>query len=169
MAEIDKAINKLIEELKKIQADSGSPSGGSPRRDIPEPEFGNNREAEEIVQRINDLYDQRLDKENEAIKAQREQVIQAKKALQAKLDTLQAGDELNDTNKQQVQALAEQVAKQEQFLEKLRESESVADSLAETFGSLFSGKKFSDSDLKKMLDPKNIQGMIKNFKRPTCS
>jgi ribosome-associated translation inhibitor RaiA len=77
MAEIDTAINKLISELKKLKGESSGigdsvGTGGSLNTNE------KNKEALAIIDEINKKYDERLNKENSVIQAQREQVKQAK-------------------------------------------------------------------------------------------
>ena len=157
MAEIDAAINKLISELKKLKGES-SGIGESTGTGAPINTNEKNKEALAIIDEINKKYDERLDKENSVIQAQREQVKQAKKALQDKLDSLQAEDELTERTREEVKALAEAVEQQEKFLELTREAAEEVKVLGDSFSNIFGGP--DAVKIEDVFDPKKIAGVV---------
>ena len=108
-------------------------------------------ELAEIYGKINSL---------RAAEAKQDQLAEAarKRILALQQEINQAA---KDGDEEAAAALLQELEKLEEREELIRRSKDSADDLADSFGSIFSGKA---PDLKGMLDPKNIQNLAKQYK-----
>lgn len=154
---------EILAELKQLNKNLSSGSTGGDRT----PTLGTGDEDQKALERRQQLYDQILNRAKataEISETERDIQENLKEIQQKKLEIQKA---LTKDDISKAQALGEQLKKLNEATEKLKEQKDLirqandaSEDLANSFASIFSGKA---PDLKGMLDPKNIQGLAKNF------
>ena len=152
-------IDKLVRVMERSEEGSDTRRGargiaGGGTDDTREALREQARAAEELAEiygKINSL---------RAAEAKQDQLAEAarKRILALQQEINQAA---KDGDEEAAAALLEELEKLEEREELIRRSKDSADDLADSFGSIFSGKA---PDLKGMLDPKNIQNLAKQYK-----
>ena len=164
------SLDDLLAELRAIRADASRRADPRPR-----PEGGARSPATGLTPTEAAKYEQILDRiqlkqsknaelitQSNVLEEKKAKILQRQRELQV---AIQSGDAASIENAKQAIINAENAVKeQDKLVESIRRAEEAAEDLADSFGSLFSGKA---PDLKGMLDPKNIQGLAKNFKSLT--
>lgn len=157
MAEIDAAISKLISELKKLQGEGGTGTRTDTGSTVAE-----RSEVEEIEKRINDLYDERNNKDSEAIKKAKKERSELIKALQderkALNEKIKKGETLQEQDKQRLESLVAQVRETDNLVQKTREAADAAKDLAGSFSNVLGGP--DAVKIEDVFDPKKIVGVV---------
>ncbi len=160
-------IDDLIERIDKLVDVMESERGGG---DTPRGPRATGRDLSSLddeIEKLNELAEQY---EQIARKSKNARVQEA--ALQSKInaaqkETLRLREEIlaaqtdPGTSDQDLLRLTKELESLEEKEDLIKNSAQAAEELSDSFANIFSGKA---PDLKGMLDPKNIQGMIKNFK-----
>jgi len=155
-------LDDLLRELKAIRANSTSPRAtraGAPTTSMTPTQL---RDYEETLNRIDKL----LNKNHEYFKKERElqkQIIETKQKRVELEDAITGKSSKSvDVAEEELKTAERKLQSLEELVKNLREAEQAAEDLSGSFSSIFSGKA---PDLKGMLDPKNIQGLAKNFNK----
>jgi len=165
MAEIDATISKLISELKKLQGAGGGADAGT--RTDAGGTATERSEVEKIESKINDLYDERYDKESEAIKRAKKNRSDLKKALAEERKALQEkikrGEELEEQDRQRLESLVRQVREADNLVQKTREAADAAKDLSDSFANIFGGP--GAVKVEDIFSPKAIGGVISGLSK----
>jgi hypothetical protein len=159
MAAIDDAIKTLIKELQKVSGGTTRETTGS----VAKPTAKDSEEVRRIQEEINDLYDERLNKDNQSIKNAQAAAKAAEQQLKNFKDTLKENEKLTESKKQQLETLQHAVKQQEEFLRLTRQAEDAASNLADSFAGIFSGA--DGVSIEKMLNPQAILSAAENMSK----
>jgi hypothetical protein len=162
-------LDDLLAELRQIRAAStGRPTGPTRGGPVAAPggltDPADIQKYEETLKRIDLLMSKNPEylKETRKLEQQNIKLLEKREALE---NAIASGDATRQNRAEQdLLNLERQIEKQEEFVDNLAKAEDISKDLANSFGSLFSGKA---PDLKGMLDPKNIQGLAEKFKTLT--
>ena len=160
MATLSDLINRIDRLVDAMESDTGTdsrPTARGIRTPTGSGAAGLRTQAQELEQ-IAQLYD-RINSSRATEAKQSAMAEAAQKRVFALQEEIYAAAQVGDEAK--ATRLMQELEKLEERAELIRRSKDSADGLADSFGSIFSGKA---PDLKGMLDPKNIQNLAKQYK-----